>query len=127
MILVHALRILHTAIQRRHKVLREPDERLDQQQDVGDEPQDGVRGLEMRPLVCEFVDLDDHEAGDGGGGGGDVQPGVGVGSLLFLRGRVGWLQNQYALDVEEDGGGVEELWIVSISRGVFEGILPFSW
>jgi hypothetical protein len=65
-VLVQLLRILHTAVQRRHEVLSNPDDGLDEDEDVGDEPEDGVRGHEVRAAVADLVVLDYDEAGESG-------------------------------------------------------------
>ena len=70
-------------------------------------------GLEVWVAILDFVVLDDDESGDGGEEGYVVQGGVGVGALFLLFGRVGWLEDEDALDEEEDGGGVEELGNIS--------------
>ena len=66
MVLVQLLRILHPAVQRRHKVLSDPDDGLDEDEDVCDEPEDGVRGHEVRAAVADLVVLDYDEAGESG-------------------------------------------------------------
>lgn len=68
-----------------------------------------MRGLEVRAVVVEFVVLNDDEPGDGGEEGDVVQGRVGVGALLLLLGCVGGLEDEDALDEEEDCGRVEEL------------------
>ena len=103
-VLVDALRIIHTAIQSRQEILREADQRLHNDQDVRDETQDRVRRLEMHALVRELVDLDDDETGDRGGKRDPVEARVYQCALLLLLGCVCWLQHEHALDVEEDGG-----------------------
>ena len=58
----------------------------------------------MGSFVAEFVVFDDDEAGDGGQGCDVVEGGVDVGALFLLFGGVGWLEDEDALDEEEDGG-----------------------
>jgi hypothetical protein len=108
-VLVQLLRILHSAVQRGHKVLSDSDDRLDEDQDVGDEPEDGVRGDEVGAAVADLVVFDYDEAGEGGEEGDVVEGGVRVGAFLLLFGGVGWLDDEDALDEEDEGGGVEEL------------------
>jgi hypothetical protein len=107
-VLVQLLRILHPAVQRGHKVLRDADDRLDEDQDVGDEAEDGVRRDKVRAAVADLVVFDHDEAGEGGEEGDVVEGGVRVGALFLLRGCVGRLDDEDALDEEEEGGGVEE-------------------
>ena len=75
-----------------------------------------MRGLEVDAAVVELVVLDDDEAGDGGEQRDVVERRVGVGALFLLLGGVRGLQDEDALDEEEEGGGVEEL--ESTSAGV---------
>jgi hypothetical protein len=108
-VLVQLLRILHPAVQRGHKVLSNADDRLDQDQDVGDEAEDGVRRDKVRAAVADLVVFDHDQAGEGGEERDVVEGGVRVGALFLLRGCVGWLDDEDALDEEDEGGGVEEL------------------
>jgi hypothetical protein len=108
-VLVQLLRILHPAVQRGHKVLRDADDRLDEDQDVGDEAEDGVRRDKVRAAVADLVVFDHDQAGEGGEERDVVEGGVRVGALFLLRGCVGWLDDEDALDEEDEGGGVEEL------------------
>ena len=109
MVLVQLLRILHTTIQRGHKVLRDSHDRLDEDQDVGDESEDSVWGDEVGAAVADLVVFDHDQAGESGEQGDVVEGGVRVGALFLLGGCVGWLDDEDALDEEEEGGGVEEL------------------
>jgi hypothetical protein len=52
--------------------LRKPDQRLDQEEQVGDEAEDSVRRLEVRPAVPELVSFDDDEASEERAEGEDV-------------------------------------------------------
>ena len=108
-VLVQLLRILHSAVKRRHKVLGDSDDSLDEHQDVGYEAEDGVRRDEVRTAVADLVVFDHDQAGEGGEQGDVVEGGVRVGALFLLGGCVGWLDDEDTLDEEEEGGGVEEL------------------
>ena len=108
-VLVQLLRILHSAVKRRHKVLGDSDDSLDEHQDVGYEAEDGVRRDEVRTAVADLVVFDHDQAGEGGEQGDVVEGGMRVGALFLLGGCVGWLDDEDALDEEEEGGGVEEL------------------
>ena len=109
MVLIQCFRLLHAAINPGREVLRDPHHGLQDDQDVGDEAEDGVRALEVDAPVVELVVLDDHQPGHGGEERDVVQRGVRVGALFLLLGRVCWLENEDGLDEEEEGGGVEEL------------------
>ena len=109
MILPHRLRVLHAPVHGREVVLRDAHDGLDEEDDVGDEAKDGVRGLEVRAGVGDLVVFDDDEAGEEGEDGGAVQEGVDGGALAFLGRGVGWLEDEDGLGGEEDAGRVEEL------------------
>lgn len=109
MVFVQSLRIVDAPVESRREVLRYPDDRLQRDEDVGYQSQDGVRGFEVRAAMVYFVVFDDDEAGDGGEHGYIVQRRVRVCPLLLLCGGVRRLEDEDALDEEEDGGGVEEL------------------
>jgi hypothetical protein len=108
-VLVQLLRILHTAVQRGHKVLGNPDDSLYEDQDIGYETEDSVRRDEVRAAVADLVVFNYDQAGEGGEQGDVVEGGVRVGALFLLGGCVGWLDDEDTLDEEEEGGGVEEL------------------
>ena len=80
-----------------------------------------MRGLEVDAAVVELVVLDDDEAGDGGEQRDVVERRVGVGALFLLLGGVRGLQDEDALDEEEEGGGVEELGLDVSSGGESAG------
>lgn len=118
MVLVQRLGLILPTVQPRREVLRNARNGLQDDQDVGDQTQDGVRGLEMRAPVVEFVVLDDDQPGDGGEDGDVVECRMGVGSLFLLLGRVRGLQDEDGLDEKEEGGGVEELegrWVSGVA------------
>lgn len=108
-VLVQLLRVVHAAVQLRHEVLRDAHKGLDAGEDVRDQAEDGVRRLEVRAVVRDLVVLDHHEAGDGGQQRDVVEGRVRVGAFFLLLGGVGWLEDEDALDEEEEGRGVEEL------------------
>lgn len=70
MVLVDGLGVVHAPEHTRRVVLRYPDNGLQEEEDVGDEPEDGVWGLEMRATVGDLVVFDDDEGGDEGEDGG---------------------------------------------------------
>lgn len=70
---IHCLRIIHTPIQARHKILCETDECLDSQEGVGDQSELSVQGSEVWCLVGKFVVLDHYEGGDEGVDGEEIE------------------------------------------------------
>lgn len=106
--LIHALRAVHAAIQLRHEVLREADERLHGQQHVRGEAHAAVGRGEVDGAVRELVVLDDQEAGDEGVGGEEDEREVGEGAAALLGRGVGRLQDQDGLRGEQDAGRVEQ-------------------
>jgi hypothetical protein len=111
-VLVHALRVINAAIQTGHVVLREPHQCLDVQQDVERQTQDRVRrGEVLVPRAC-FVKLDDDEACGQRGDAEEVEERVSEGAGAFLRGGVGWLQDEGGLDGEEEACRVEQLGVL---------------
>lgn len=109
MILVDLLCVSHAAEDGRGVELCDANGGLDEEEDIGDEAEDGVRGLEVRAAVGDFVVFDDDEGGEEREDGGGVEGGVDVGALGFLLGGVGGLEEEDGLCGEEDAGGVEEL------------------
>lgn len=109
MVLPYCLRIIHATIQVREIILRDANNSLDGEDDVGDEPEDGVRGLEMRAGVRDLVIFDYDKAGDECQDRGAVEHGVDVGAGVFLLWGVGRLQDEDSLSGEEDAGGIQEL------------------
>ena len=109
MVLPYCLRIVHATIQAREVILRDANDSLDGEDDVSDEPEDGVRGLEMRAAVRDLVILDYDKAGDEGQNRGAIEHGVDVGAGVFLLWGVGRLQDEDGLSGEKDGGGIKEL------------------
>jgi len=108
-VFVQLLRIVDASVKSGQEVLRDTHKRLNDDQDVGDQAEDGVGRLEVSAVVRDLVVLDDDEAGDRGEKGDVVERGVGVGAFALLLGGVGGLEDEDAFDEEEDGGGVEEL------------------
>lgn len=108
-VLVDFLGVVDATEQGRDVVLGDSDDGLEEEEDVGDEAKDGVRGLEVVAAVGDFVVFDHDEGGDEGEDRGQVEDGVEVGALFLLLGRVGRLQEEDGLGGEEDAGGIEEL------------------
>lgn len=121
MVLVDRLGVVHAPEHARRVVLRDADDGLQEEEDVGGEAEDGVRGLEVRAGVGDLVVFDDDEAGEEGEDGGEVEDGVDVGALLLLLGGVGRLQEEDGLRGEEDAGGIEELVRVRLGAGEVSG------
>lgn len=90
-VLVNGLGLINAAEHGREVKLAEANQNLDDQQDVGDEAENGVRRLEVGAIVVYFVVLDDDEAGDESKEGGPVESGVDVGAELLLLLGVGGL------------------------------------
>lgn len=109
MVLVDRLGVVDASEDRRDVVLGDADEGLEDEEDVGEQAEDGVRGAEVLAVVGDFVVFDDDEAGDEGEDAGAVEDGVDAGALLLLLGGVGRLEDEDCLGGEEDAGGVEEL------------------
>lgn len=63
MVLVQSLCPSHTAIELRHKEGRPTDDDLQQEQNIRDQPENGVRRLKVRPVVRDLVVEDDGEPG----------------------------------------------------------------
>lgn len=97
MVLVDTLGVIHAPEHFGGIVLRYPHDGLQEEEDVGDKAEDGVRGLEVRPAVADLVVFDYHQGGQEGEDGGCVQGGVDVGALPFLLGRVGRLEDEDGL------------------------------
>jgi len=109
MVLVNRFRIVHAAVQLRHVVLREADQRLDVHEHVERQAQAGMRGFEMLVAGAGFVHFDDDEAGSECGSAEDVEQEVDESTRTFLRGGMCGLKNKGGLDGEEEACGVEEL------------------
>ena len=62
MVLPHRLRIIHAPIYSWEVVLRNSDYRLDEENDVGGEAQNGMGTFEVSAIVGDFVVFDDDEA-----------------------------------------------------------------
>ena len=72
MILVDTLRSLRAPEYTRGIVLGDADDRLQEEEDVGDEAEDGVGGFEMCAGVGDLVVFDDDEGGKEGEDGCQV-------------------------------------------------------
>lgn len=77
------------------------------EEDVGDKPQNGMRGLKVGESIFVLVDLDDDEAGDESSEREVIQRSVSISSLLLLLCCMGWLKDQGSLCEEHESGGVE--------------------
>lgn len=120
MVLVDALGFFRATEEPGSVVLSDADNGLEEEEDVGDETKDGVRGLEVCAAVSDLVVFDDNEGGNESEDGGQIEDSMDVGALLFLLGGVGGLEEEDGLGSEEDAGRVEELWTysaVKIRRG----------
>lgn len=93
MILPYLLRIVNAAIQRRDEVLRESHQRLQKQENVGQETEDGVRRFEVCAAVADLVDFDYHEAGYEGGEADVVEDEVGDCAFALLGRSMGRLED----------------------------------
>jgi len=92
-ILVHCLRVVHSTVQLRHIVLREPHQRLQIHRDVERESEDRVRAGEVLvPRPC-FVQLNDDQAGGQRGCADEVEEEVRECAGALLRGGVGGLED----------------------------------
>lgn len=109
MVFVQRLGILLPAVDCGCKVLSDANDRLQQDEDVCDKTEDGVRGLEVGAAMVDLVVFNDDETGDGREDGHVVECCVRVGALFLLFGGVGGLEDENGLDEEEEGGRVEEL------------------
>lgn len=120
MVLVDALGIFRATEETGSVILSDTHNGLEEEEDVGDETQDGVRGFEVCAVVGDLVVFDDDEGGDESENGGQIEHGMDVGALLLLLGGVGGLEEEDGLGGEEDAGRVEELRTYSagkITRG----------
>lgn len=88
MVLVDGLGVVDAAEEAGDVVLRDADQGLQDEDDVGDQADDAVGGVEMWGAVGEFVIFDDDQAGDEGEGAGAVEDGVDVSAEFFLLGSV---------------------------------------
>jgi hypothetical protein len=93
MVFPHTLGILHAAIHSRCVVLRETHHSLEKDEDVEDEPEDGVWGFKVRVPWTLLVDFDYDEAGEEGRDAEEVEQEMGGCAGTFLPGRVGWLED----------------------------------
>lgn len=90
-VLVNGLGVVHAAEQLRDVVLRDADEGLQDEEDVGDEAELAVLGVKVRFPAGELVVFDHNQAGDEGESAGAVENGVDIGAEFLLLGRVGGL------------------------------------
>lgn len=106
-ILIHTLRILHTAIHLRREILSEPDYSLQEQEHVSYDAENRVHGFEMRAWMSLLVELDDDEAGCQSRGSETVEAEVVdcAGALLFSG--MGGLEDESALSEKEEASLVK--------------------
>ena len=109
MVFIQRLGIVHTPVESRGVILRNPDNSLNAKEDVRDEAENGVGRNEMIPRVGDFVVLDDDQTSNEGQDARDINGGVDVGAPFLLLGGVGWLEDEDGLGDEEDAGGVQKL------------------
>lgn len=64
MVLVNGLGIVDASKDGGYVELRNANQGLNNHEDVGDEPKDGVRGLKVGAVVINFVIFDDDESSD---------------------------------------------------------------
>lgn len=108
MVLPHSLGLVDSPVQTWSVVLCEANDGLEEDGQVEDQAEDGVRGGKVLMTGASLVDLDDDEAGEQGGEPDEVEEEVYgcAGALLF--GGVGRLENQGCLGDEQEAGRVEE-------------------
>lgn len=109
MVLVKLLSVGLAAIELGHEELRDSNHSLQSSEDVCDQAKDGMRRHEVCSIVADLVVLDHDQSGDGCEECDIVESRVCVCSFLLLFSGVRGLDDEYALDEEEKGGGVEEL------------------
>jgi hypothetical protein len=68
-----------------------------------------MRRLEVCPVVADLIVFNYNQSGDGCQKGDVVECGVRIRAFLLLLCGVSGLDNEDALDEEEERGGVEEL------------------
>lgn len=93
----------------RDKVLGDSNHSLQCCEDVRDQAEDGVRRNEVCAVVADLVVLDHDQSSDGCEKRNIVESCVRVCAFLLLLCSVRGLDNEDALDEQEEGGGVEEL------------------
>lgn len=104
MILVHALSLLHTAIQLRHVILCEAHNSLNVHQHIKGETETRVRRRKVFVPGARLINFDNDKTGGQGRSAHDVQEKVGDGAGALLFGRVRRLQDEGCLDGEEESG-----------------------
>lgn len=109
MVLVKLLGVFHTAVELWDEVLRDTDHRLQGREDVCEQAKDGMRRHEVCSIVANLVVLDNDKSGDGCEECDIVESRVCVCAFLLLFCGVRRLDDEDALNEEEEGSGVEEL------------------
>jgi hypothetical protein len=89
--------------------LRDANDSLQSRKDVCDQAKNCMRRLEVCPVMADLIVFNYNQSGDGCQKGNVVQCGVGICAFLLLLCGVSGLDNEYALDEEEERGGIEEL------------------
>ena len=85
------------------------DHSLQSSEDVGDQAEDGVRRHEVCAVVADLVVLDHDQSGDGCQERDIVESRMRVCAFFLLLCGVCGLDDEDALDKQEESGGVEEL------------------
>jgi hypothetical protein len=117
MVLINGLGVVDATEHGRDIILCNTNQGLDDQQSVGDEAENGVRGRKVGAVVIEFVVFNNDETRNEGEEGGAIQSRVDVGPELLLVSGVGGLKDQNGLRAEEETGGVEELgWGLTVRK-----------
>ena len=104
MVLVQLLCIVLSARQSWQEILRDTNESLDDEEDVGYKTKDGVRRLEVNAVVSDLVVFDDDQTGDGGEECNFIQTCVPPCTVLFLVFGMRRLKDEHSLGEEEDCG-----------------------
>lgn len=108
-VFVNRLRVVDTAEHGWGVELGDADDRLDEEEDVYDQTENIVRSAEVGAVVSELVIFDDDETAKQEQDSNPVDDRVHVGTFSFLLRRVGRLEEEDCLGIEEDTGQVKEL------------------
>ena len=108
MVLVDALALLHTTQDLDgDEILHDTYQDLQDDEDVGDETENTVRG--GKASMIALVDLDDDESGDEAEETEGLDDVMDDGSEALLVRGGGGLKDESGLDLKQEGSGVEEL------------------
>jgi len=105
---IDRLRLVHAAIKLWHEVLRETHKNLDEEQDIGDEPEDAVYGNEVCRVVGDLIVFDYNESCDEEVECEVICNGVKDSAGALLLRRMCWLEDEDGLYDEEDASRVQE-------------------